>query len=63
MSDTHVAEDATPQPAETEDKARRLGWVPKEEFKGDPENWRSADEFMARGEQLLPIVTICRLQI
>jgi hypothetical protein len=38
-----------------EERARRMGWVPKEEFKGDPEVWRDADEFVKRGEEMLGI--------
>lgn len=37
---------------ESEVKARRLGWVPKEEFKGDESKWRDADEFLQRGEEI-----------
>jgi hypothetical protein len=40
----------------SEAKARRLGWVPKEEFKGDPDKHRSAEEFLQRGETILPIL-------
>lgn len=40
------------QPSEAEVKARRLGWVPQEEFKGDPEHWRDADAFLKRGEEI-----------
>lgn len=40
---------------DVESKARLHGWVPREEFKGDPEKWRPADEFVKRGEELLPI--------
>lgn len=39
-------------PSESEVKASRLGWVPKEEFKGDPEQWRDADAFLKRGEEI-----------
>jgi hypothetical protein len=38
------------------DRARRMGWIPKESFKGDPAKWRPAKEFLARGEQELPIL-------
>lgn len=44
------------QNTEVEDKARKMGWTPKEEFKGDPEKWRDAAEFVERGENMLPIV-------
>jgi hypothetical protein len=38
------------------DKARSQGWVPKDEYRGDPEKWRSADEFVKRGEEIVPIL-------
>lgn len=38
-----------------ESKARNQGWVPQEEWRGDPEKWRPADEFVKRGEELLPV--------
>lgn len=38
-----------------EARARSQGWVPREEFRGDPERWRPADEFVKRGEELLPV--------
>lgn len=60
MSDVHAAADATtidsPIVNEAEGKARRLGWVAKDEFKGDPERWRPAEEFLERGETLLPLL-------
>jgi hypothetical protein len=40
---------------DVEAKARSQGWVPKDQFRGDPEKWRPADEFVKRGEELLPI--------
>src|SRR3990167_8194923 len=43
-------------PAEVETKARDMGWVPKEQYRGDPERWKPADEFVRRGEEVLPIV-------
>lgn len=61
MSDTHVAEApdtpvTPPVDTEIETRARRLGWVPKDEFKGDPAKHRSADEFLERGTTILPIL-------
>lgn len=41
---------------EQEAKAREMGWVPKEEFRGNPDMWRPADEYVRRGEEILPIV-------
>src|SRR3970040_676509 len=37
-------------------KAKTLGWVPKEEYKGNPEKWRDAEEFNEFGERLNPIL-------
>jgi hypothetical protein len=37
-------------------KAEKMGWTPKDQFRGDPAKWRPADEFVERGENMLPIV-------
>ena len=34
----------------TQQEALENGWVPKEEFKGDPEKWVEAAEYLRRGE-------------
>lgn len=39
-----------------EDRARTLGWRPKEEFKGDESRWIDAETFVRRGEDVLPIL-------
>src|SRR3990167_3523430 len=39
-----------------EEKALELGWRPKEEYKGDPEKFVSAEEFVKRGENIMPIL-------
>jgi len=31
------------------DKATKMGWTEKSQFKGDPAKWRPADEFVERG--------------
>jgi hypothetical protein len=33
-----------------EEKALEQGWVPKDQWEGDPEEWRPAKEFVERGE-------------
>lgn len=43
------------QLSEVEQRASRMGWRPKEEFKGDPEKWIDADSFVGRTEKELPI--------
>lgn len=41
---------------DTESRARAMGWVPKEDFRGPEDKWRDADEFVKRGEEELPIL-------
>jgi len=41
---------------EMETKARDMGWVPQSEWRGSPDAWRPADQFVKRGEEVLPIV-------
>lgn len=38
------------------EKAQKMGWVPQEEWKGDPDKWRPAEEFVERGENIIPIL-------
>jgi hypothetical protein len=60
-----VTDDNKPKDAETGEpevsadviaKAEKMGWTPKDQFKGDPAKWRPADEFVERGENMLPLV-------
>ena len=37
-------------------KAREMGWKPLDEFKGNPDHWRDAEEYVQRGEEVLPIL-------
>jgi hypothetical protein len=41
---------------QVEAKAREMGWRPKEEWHGRPDGWQDAETFVARGEEILPIV-------
>ncbi|MBM9403446.1 hypothetical protein JUN65_17885 [Gluconacetobacter azotocaptans] len=47
-----------PEPValDVEAQARRMGWVPREAFRGDPANWRPAGQFLERGMTLLPVL-------
>lgn len=60
MSDTTVIEPGTQEEprqfTDVEARARRMGWRPKEEFRGPPDRWSSAEDFIARGENELPIL-------
>lgn len=39
-----------------EDKARADGWAPLDEWKGDPEKWKSAEQFVEDGEHIASIL-------
>lgn len=41
---------------ETEERAKLMGWVPKEEFKGDSEKWIEAEAFVGRADNVMPIM-------
>lgn len=45
-----VEEVAKTELTEIEQRATSDGWVPKDEWDGDPEQWRPAKEFVDRGE-------------
>jgi len=40
---------------DVESRARRWGWVPKEQWRGPAEKWTPADEFVRKGEEYAPI--------
>lgn len=50
---TNIPGEAQPS---VEDRARDMGWVPQDEWKGNADQWRPAEEFVRRGEEILPIV-------
>jgi hypothetical protein len=58
MSDEEIVEDGKvdDQKAAIESQAKVLGWRPKEEFVGDPDNWRDADEYLQYGRDTLPVL-------
>lgn len=57
MTDEIENEGTTDGPSqEVISQAKEMGWVPKDEYRGDKNNWRDADEFVERGEHILPIV-------
>ena len=49
-------EDVGTGQAETEQRARNMGWRPREEFRGDASRWLPAEEFVERGERMLPLL-------
>lgn len=42
--------------AAVEARAREMGWAPKEEWRGNPQHWLDAGEYVQRGEQMIPIL-------
>ena len=41
---------------EVQERAEKLGWIPPERFKGDPTRFIDAEDYLERGETVLPIV-------
>jgi hypothetical protein len=41
---------------DAEQEASLMGWMPQDQFKGDPAKWTSAQEFVDRGKHLMPIL-------
>ena len=39
-----------------EEQAKAMGWVPKDDFKGNPELWKDAESFVKDGYEVLPIL-------
>ena len=55
-ADIPANDGAQPELNDVEQRAMRLGWVPKDQFKGDPDKHRSAEEFLDRGVNMLPLL-------
>lgn len=51
-----AAQAAAQEQEDTEARAKLQGWVPEDEFRGDPEKWKPADEFLKFGEDFQPIL-------
>ena len=65
QSNAPVAQEQSNEPQQTqvetssyEEQARAQGWVPREEYTGDPEKWRGPKEFVERGELFSKIDTM-----
>lgn len=54
--DEEVIDNVVENDPAVESEARQMGWVPEEDFRGDKSKWRSAEEFVERGREILPIV-------
>lgn len=63
MADEEVVPDVAdetdtvdPAVAAIEGRARRMGWRPQDEFRGDKNRWTDAQTFVERGETELPVL-------
>ena len=56
MADEEVVQVESKADVETQGRAEKLGWIPPSRFKGDPERFIDATEYIERGETVLPIV-------
>ena len=52
-----------PSPADQERQARAQGWAPREQWKGNPNNWVDAGEFLKRSETFVPFLQRERRQL
>jgi hypothetical protein len=43
-------------PNEVENEARGMGWVPQDEWKGSEDKWTSAEEFVEKGKNIIPLL-------
>lgn len=48
-------EGQTVEKPDVEERAQRMGWRPKDQFHGDPDNFVDAEEFVARAAKYLPV--------
>lgn len=48
--------DEPEEPDAVEARARAMGWKPLAEYRGPPGKWSSAEDFIAKGETILPVM-------
>jgi len=51
-----MTEEQTKPENDVEGRARNMGWVDEDSFRGSPDLWVSAEEFVRRGENEIPIM-------
>lgn len=44
-------------------QARKMGWLPQEEFRGSKEAWKPADEYVRRGNEFIPFLQADRRRL
>lgn len=42
--------------SEIEDTAKGMGWIPKDQFRGDQTKWTDAETFVSRGQNFIPFM-------
>ena len=47
-----MSEENSTESVDSEKEASGFGWVPKEEFRGNPEEWKDAETFLRRGKEI-----------
>jgi hypothetical protein len=52
VQDTEGAEQTDDTPEPIANLARDLGWTPRDEWQGDPEKWKPADQFIRDGREI-----------
>jgi hypothetical protein len=60
VKETPEAAQEAPQLSAIEQRALDQGWVPQDEWQGDPDDWRPAKEYVDRGELLKSISELKR---
>lgn len=55
-SDGGEQETPPPEQVEAEKEARKIGWRPKEQFRGNADDWVDAQEFLDRGKTFIPFL-------
>lgn len=51
-----VEQEEQEEAPQAEADARLMGWVPKDEFRGNPDEWMDAEAFVRRGREITPIL-------
>jgi len=58
IAEEEVVEPEKPKESDPKviERARRQGWVPKDEFRGDDSRWITAEQFVERADNMMPIL-------
>lgn len=56
LADLAMNDEAQTGERDYEAEARKHGWRPKDEFKGDPARWTDAEQFVKRADEVMPFL-------